>query len=86
MTWQELARNEFAYKPKAIHGFLMLVNKLGEEPTLEQFEKATGLKKSSYYRVRKEYRESQKYKNPQEVNKTSDDVFIEDSINDCWFF
>jgi len=81
MTWQELARNEFAYKPKAIHGFLMLVNELGEEPTLEQFEKATGLKKSSYYRVRKEYRESQKYK-----NETSDDVFTEDSINDCWFF
>lgn len=62
MTWQELAQNEFAmneiaYRPKAMHCFLMLVNELGEEPTLKQFEEATGLKKSSYYRVRKEYRE-----------------------------
>lgn len=65
MTWQELAANEFLVdeikcRPKAIHGFLMLVNELGEEPTLKQFEEATGLKKSSYYRVRKEYRESKK--------------------------
>lgn len=79
MTWQELAKNEFAYKPKAIHGFLMLVNELGEEPTLEQFEKATGLKKSSYYRVRKEYRESKK------VNETADKEII-DSDNDRWYF
>ena len=78
MTWQELAKNEFAYKPKAIHGFLMLVNELGEEPTLEQFEKATGLKKSSYYRVRKEYRESKK------VNETADEEIIDN--NDRWFF
>lgn len=64
MTWQELAQNEFAmneiaYRPKAFHGFLMLVNELGEEPTLKQFKEATGLEKSSYYRVRKEYRELQ---------------------------
>lgn len=62
MTFNEMAENgfmmdEIACKPKAIHSFLMLAHELGKEPTLEQFEKATGLKKSSYYRVRKQYRE-----------------------------
>lgn len=62
MTFKELAENGAMMddcKPKAIHGFLMLTYELGKEPTLEQFEKATGLKKSSYYRVRKQYRELQ---------------------------
>ena len=62
MTFNEIVENGALMddcKPKAIHSFLMLAYELGKEPTLEQFEKATGLKKSSYYRVRKQYRELQ---------------------------
>lgn len=60
MTFKEMAENGYfadTCKPKALHSFFILAHELGEEPTLEQFEKATGLKKSSYYRVRKQYRE-----------------------------
>lgn len=41
---------------KARSFFFSFCRKFDKEPTLQEFMEATGLKKSSYYQIRQEYR------------------------------
>lgn len=50
--------SEFKHKT-AKNLFYDICKELGREPSLKEFMETTNLQKSSYYRVRKEYRENQ---------------------------
>lgn len=47
---------DFKHK-KADDLFYDICKELGREPTLKEFMESTNLQKSSYYRIRKQYRE-----------------------------